>query len=165
MSAHPIATTITAELQLRTGQVERTINLLDEGNTIPFIARYRKEMTDGLDEEQLPPGHLWQELLEEQIARIKCAAVFVGKSGVGPCQDIELRAFLTQFMNRRCPVIPVILAECVKVPRLPFFLSQFTWVDFRKSTPDPFGQLRQLIAVEVKHYQVGEMADPFRYLG
>ncbi|PKN84588.1 MAG: RNA-binding transcriptional accessory protein [Chloroflexi bacterium HGW-Chloroflexi-8] len=38
---------------LRPHQVQATIELLDEGNTIPFIARYRKERTDSLDEEQL----------------------------------------------------------------------------------------------------------------
>ncbi len=44
---------ITEELNLKLFQVERTVALLDEGNTIPFIARYRKEMTGSLDEEQL----------------------------------------------------------------------------------------------------------------
>ena len=38
---------------LRPHQVQATIDLLDEGNTIPFIARYRKERTESLDEEQL----------------------------------------------------------------------------------------------------------------
>lgn len=38
------------ELSIRTRQVEQTIALLDEGNTIPFIARYRKEATGELDE-------------------------------------------------------------------------------------------------------------------
>ena len=38
------------ELGIRRGQVETTIKLIDEGNTIPFIARYRKEMTGSLDE-------------------------------------------------------------------------------------------------------------------
>jgi len=93
------------------------------------------------DEEQLPPGRLWQELLEDQIAQIKTAAVFVGQSGLGPWQDIELRAFLGEFVKRRCPVIPIILEDCASVPRLPLFLRQFTWVDFRKPMPDPFGQL------------------------
>lgn len=93
------------------------------------------------DEDQLPPGRLWQELLEEQIGQIKTAAVFVGPSGLGPWQDIELRAFLSEFVRRRCPVIPVILAECTNVPQLPLFLKQFTWVDFRKNIPDPFKQL------------------------
>lgn len=41
------------ELALGKGQVQKTIELLDEGNTIPFIARYRKEMTGELDENQL----------------------------------------------------------------------------------------------------------------
>jgi protein Tex len=44
---------IAAELGLRPEQVGRTIALFDEGNTIPFVARYRKEVTGGLDEEQL----------------------------------------------------------------------------------------------------------------
>ena len=33
------------EFNLRDSQVENTIKLIDEGNTVPFIARYRKEMT------------------------------------------------------------------------------------------------------------------------
>jgi len=37
-------------LNIPTGQVERTIGLLKEGATIPFISRYRKEVTGGLDE-------------------------------------------------------------------------------------------------------------------
>ncbi len=44
---------ISAELQISHKQVSTTIGLLDEGNTIPFIARYRKEMTGELDENQL----------------------------------------------------------------------------------------------------------------
>ncbi|HEX7511967.1 MAG TPA: Tex family protein [Candidatus Methylomirabilis sp.] len=42
--------TIATELHLRPRQVEATAQLLDEGATIPFIARYRKELTDSLDE-------------------------------------------------------------------------------------------------------------------
>ncbi|MGO0058985.1 Tex family protein [Brevibacillus fluminis] len=45
--------TIANELQIKQGQVEQTIGLLDEGNTVPFIARYRKEMTGQLDETQI----------------------------------------------------------------------------------------------------------------
>ncbi|HHY56117.1 MAG TPA: RNA-binding transcriptional accessory protein [Chloroflexi bacterium] len=46
-------TRIAARLQLAEPRVAATIQLLDEGNTLPFIARYRKEMTGGLDEEQI----------------------------------------------------------------------------------------------------------------
>ncbi len=93
------------------------------------------------DEEQLPPGRLWQELLEEQIVKIKTVAVLVGQSGIGPWQNIELRAFLSEFAGRRCPIIPVILPDPSNIPQLPLFLRQFTWVDFRKTSPDPFAQL------------------------
>lgn len=48
-----LAATLGQELKLNNGQVARTIGLLDEGNTIPFIARYRKEVTGSLDEVQI----------------------------------------------------------------------------------------------------------------
>lgn len=48
-----LSRTIANELQVRPEQVLSTINLLDEGNTVPFIARYRKEVTGGLDDTQL----------------------------------------------------------------------------------------------------------------
>ena len=41
------------ELNIRENQIEAAVNLLDEGNTVPFIARYRKEATGGLTDEQL----------------------------------------------------------------------------------------------------------------
>ncbi len=41
---------LTDELKLRRSQVEKTVELIDEGNTIPFIARYRKEVTGSLDD-------------------------------------------------------------------------------------------------------------------
>ena len=41
------------ELDIKSTQVEKTIALIDEGNTIPFIARYRKEVTGGLSDETL----------------------------------------------------------------------------------------------------------------
>ena len=44
---------IAEELNIKVQQVENTIKLIDEGNTIPFIARYRKEVTGGLSDEVL----------------------------------------------------------------------------------------------------------------
>ena len=48
-----ILQTITDELQVKLWQVEAAVNLIDEGNTIPFISRYRKEATGSLNDEQL----------------------------------------------------------------------------------------------------------------
>ena len=44
---------IAEELSVKNTQVENAVKLIDEGNTIPFIARYRKEVTGGLSDEQL----------------------------------------------------------------------------------------------------------------
>ena len=49
----PIEHRIAAELGVRPAQVNAAIALLDEGATVPFISRYRKEATDGLDDTQL----------------------------------------------------------------------------------------------------------------
>ena len=48
-----IISIIAEELSIKKNQVENTIKLIDEGNTIPFIARYRKEVTGGLSDEIL----------------------------------------------------------------------------------------------------------------
>ena len=50
-----LATVVAAELSLARAAVERTVALLTGGATVPFIARYRKEATGGLDEVQI--GH------------------------------------------------------------------------------------------------------------
>ncbi|HEV7765242.1 MAG TPA: Tex family protein [Thermoanaerobaculia bacterium] len=66
---------ISAELSLRPAQVERTLALHAEGSTVPFIARYRKEATDNLDEVQiqaiLDRAEELQELDERRAAILK----------------------------------------------------------------------------------------------
>lgn len=48
-----IISTLAKELEVGRGQVEAAVRLIDEGNTIPFIARYRKEATGALNDEIL----------------------------------------------------------------------------------------------------------------
>ena len=93
------------------------------------------------DEEQLRPGLPWQLALEEQIDSIASAAVFVGQSGVGPWLNFEILSFLSEFVRRGCPVIPVILDTATEVPKLPIFLRQMTWVDFRSGQEDCLSRL------------------------
>jgi WD40 repeat protein len=94
-----------------------------------------------LDEWELRPGLPWQRALEQQIEHIKSAAVFVGKDGLGPWQQMELEAFLREFVDRGCPVIPVLLDYAPDKPQLPVFLRGMEWVDFRKSDPEPLERL------------------------
>jgi protein Tex len=58
------STIIAQQLNIRTEQAAAVISLLDDGSTMPFIARYRKEATGGLDEDQL-------RLLEEHLRRLR----------------------------------------------------------------------------------------------
>ena len=53
VSVDKILLQIAAELKVRPAQVKAAVDLLDGGATVPFIARYRKEATDGLDDIQL----------------------------------------------------------------------------------------------------------------
>src|SRR4051794_3197466 len=53
MLSQKLVERIAGELSLSPRQVENTLKLFEEGATIPFVARYRKEVTNGLDEVQL----------------------------------------------------------------------------------------------------------------
>jgi hypothetical protein len=94
-----------------------------------------------LDEEQLALGVPWQRELEKQIGSVRAACVFVGKNGIGPWQEAEMRGFLSAFVNRGCPVIPIILPDASVVPKLPLFLEQMTWVDLRKDYKEGVSRL------------------------
>ena len=53
MSEENLFQLVANELNLKLIQVENTVELLDQGNTVPFISRYRKEKTGSLDEDQI----------------------------------------------------------------------------------------------------------------
>jgi nucleotide-binding universal stress UspA family protein len=106
-----------------------------------------------LDERELRPGLPWQPELEKQIKNIQSAAVFIGKSGRGPWQSLEIQGFLREFVRRQCPIIPVILADGKDDPDVPLFLGNMTWVDFRQKDGDPMEQLVWGITGENPHYQ------------
>ncbi|WP_420861955.1 TIR domain-containing protein [Algirhabdus cladophorae] len=93
------------------------------------------------DEWQVRPGLSWQRVLEQQIHGISTAAVFVGKSGIGAWQEMEIEAFLRKFAELKNPIIPALLSGCSAEPDLPLFLNAFHWVDFRKKDPNPLDQL------------------------
>ena len=60
---------LSASLQLSQKQIQNAIALFDEGATIPFISRYRKEVTDGMDEVQLADLKEQHDKLNELIKR------------------------------------------------------------------------------------------------
>ena len=84
-----------------------------------------------LDAWELVPGRPWQQALEEVITTVGSAAVLVGKDGIGPWEEPEMRACLDECVHRKMPVIPVLLPGAAATPQLPLFLRQLTWVDLR----------------------------------
>ena len=87
-----IANIIARSLGLRPAQVAATVRLIDEGATIPFISRYRKEVTGGLDEVQV--GKVKEE--NERLAELAHRREFILKTieGQGKLTE-ELRLRLT----------------------------------------------------------------------
>lgn len=89
-----------------------------------------------LDKWNLIPGDPWQEGIEDALGECDCCLVFVGKEGIGPWQNAEMRAAIDdQVSHRRMRVIPVLLpnAERGDPSQLPTFLRRNTWVEFRHS--------------------------------
>ena len=92
---------IAAELSIRTEQVERTVELLDGGNTIPFIARYRKEATGELDEtviRSLAERLSYLRSLAERKADISPSSLSRGNSWTNPATSIA-KAFSLQELD------------------------------------------------------------------
>jgi uncharacterized protein len=69
------------KLNLRRHQVERTVALFDEGSTVPFVARYRKEVTGGLDEETLADFREQLNALRKLDARQKTVLKTIEEQG------------------------------------------------------------------------------------
>jgi hypothetical protein len=84
-----------------------------------------------LAKRELPPGRPRQEALEEIIKVTPSACVLLGKEGFGPWQSLEMRSLLTEFVNRKLPVIPVLLPGALE-DLLPPFLKELTWIDLRR---------------------------------
>lgn len=107
-----------------------------------------------LDEWELVPGRPWLEATEKAIESSRCAAVLVGRDGLGPWEAPEMRACLSEFISRGLPVIPVLLPGAPDTP-LPLFLRQFTWVDLRNGLSSSEGLDRLVWGITGRRPQFG----------
>ena len=83
---------IAQEVGCRSNQVEAAVKLIDEGNTIPFIARYRKEATGSLNDEQLRLLHerlTYLRNLEDKKAQVIASIDEQGKLTAELKKEIE----------------------------------------------------------------------------
>lgn len=87
-----------------------------------------------LDSEQIPPGQWFQDVIQSVIPRVKSAAILIGRHGIGRWQALELRAFISQCVERNIPVIPVLLPHTGGIPQELLFLRELNYVSFEGGT-------------------------------
>jgi uncharacterized protein len=89
---------IAQDLQIRKTQVESVVALLDQGNTVPFITRYRKERTEGLNEEHI--RHIQRRILELRELAERKQTILKTIENQGKLND-ELRQAILQADSRK----------------------------------------------------------------
>lgn len=90
---------IAKELNIKINQVENTVKLIDEGNTIPFIARYRKEVTGNLDDEILRNLEMKLQYLRNLEERKKDVIRLISESG-NLTEEIEKEVLNAKTLSR-----------------------------------------------------------------
>ena len=96
----------------------------------------RLSLKPWLDEEQIPPGRPFQDVIQQAIPLVKSAAIFIGLDGLGRWQSWELRSLISQCVERKIPVIPVLLPGVKQIPEELIFLKEFRWVSFSQRIDD-----------------------------
>ena len=122
--------------------VEKIGNQLRKSGIIPWFGEW-----------EVRRGTSWQREIEQQIEYISAVAVFVGQEGVGPWQKLEIDALLREFVNRGCPVIPVLLQNASSKPRLPIFLNGVRWIDFADTDSDEASLETLIWGITGKHVE------------
>lgn len=115
----------------------------EDKSAVKKIAKRLRErgITPWLDDWDVQPGKYFYDVFEEQIEQFRSVAVFIGRSGTGPWQRLEIIAFLDELIKRGCPRIPVLLPGAPKDLELPPLLRGANKVDFRLETSQPFERL------------------------
>jgi hypothetical protein len=108
------------------------------------VALKRRGIRPWIDVEQIPPGRWFQDVIQAAILEVRSAAIFLGPGSLGRWQALELRAFVSQCIERQIPVIPVLLPGVHEVAAALVFLRELNCVSFHRS-PDEEEPLDRLV--------------------
>jgi TIR domain len=89
-----------------------------------------------LDVEQVLPGRWFHDVIQRAIKLSGAAAIFIGPSGVGKWQSLEIRTFIGRCIDSELPVIPVLLPGVSEIPTDMLFLRQLNWVTFSQAVDE-----------------------------
>ena len=87
----------------------------------------RRGLSPWIDVEQIPPGRWFQDVIQPAILEVRSTAIFLGPGSLGRWQVLELRAFVSQCVERHIPVIPVLLPGVDEIPQRFVFLRELNW--------------------------------------
>lgn len=120
-------------------------NSLDKPK-IRIIYEYLRQLglNPWLDEKGIRPGQLYQDVIQQAIQQIQCVAVFIGTTGLGRWQALELQSFIRQCVERDIPIIPVLLPGVKYIPENLIFLNNFHLVRFECEIKDDFKAFQNL---------------------
>jgi hypothetical protein len=107
-------------------KVRKIADLLRNRDLIPWVAE---------DQTKLNPGVPWQKIVRDSMGNINAIAMFVGKSGVSPWHDVELRTIINYFVLGSYPTVPVLLESAITEPDLSLDFMKKDWIDLRNITP------------------------------
>jgi len=104
----------------------------DDKAEVKHIAELLKQhgLNPWLDEEQIPPGGWFQEIIQQAITHVKSVAIFVGPKSLDKWQKLELRVFISQCIEANIPIIPVLLPGVEELPPELPFLHELSYLLF-----------------------------------
>lgn len=113
-------------------------NSADKIVSIKPIAQKLEErgLKPWLDIDQIRPGSFFQDEIQKAIANVKSAAIFISTNGLGRWQALEVKTFVSQCIEKKIPVIPVLLTDVTSLPEDLFFLKELHCVFFTKGLDD-----------------------------
>jgi GTPase SAR1 family protein len=107
-------------------------------NAIAKALRQRS-LVPWIDSDEVPPGEVFQDVIEHAIRSVRSAAILIGVTGIGRWELFELRGFVSQCVERGIRVIPVLLPGVTDIPETLPFLKLFNRVIFSTSVEEPAG--------------------------
>jgi small GTP-binding protein len=107
----------------------------------PFVEAIAKQLklrglNPWLDTEQIPPGRWFMEVIQDVIPKVKAAVVFIGPKRLGNWQSVELQTFIMQCVDKKVPVIPLLLPGVQDIPQELIFFRLLNWVRFVKEVDE-----------------------------
>jgi 8-oxo-dGTP pyrophosphatase MutT (NUDIX family)/nucleotide-binding universal stress UspA family protein len=113
-----------------------------------------------IDSEQIKAGSIVMDEIQSTIKNSRVAAVLLGKEGIGRWEEQEINAIFRLSVSNSLRIIPVLLPNAPEEPKLPLFLQNYSWIDFRSGfNEEGLAKLKEEISeISLKSQKLSENA-------